>query len=98
MVKAGLQKQSASSFVFGRTLLFYVNRFHPVDVLRSYTKQEKTPQLNTAPAQEGRDDLRLGEQGLGSFCIVRIGRVCSPFHTRMGLQGCRNPKVTCRAV
>ena len=96
--KAGLQKQSASSFVVGCTLLFYINKIHPVDILHSHTKWEEMPQLNTAAAQVGRDSLRLGEQGLGSFCIIGIGRICSRFHTWVGLQGYRNPKVTSKAV
>lgn len=42
MVKAGLQKHSASSFVAGCVLLFYINGFHPLDVLHLHTKLEKS--------------------------------------------------------
>lgn len=39
------------------------------------------PLLNTAPAKVGWGRLKLGEQGLGSICIIKIGGSCSPFHS-----------------
>lgn len=86
LVKAGLQKQSASSFVAGYVVLFYINRFHPVDVLHLYTQLEKNATAKYSPCTSRLRWSKVRETrrvGLGSFCIVRVGLV---------FQGCTSPR------